>query len=216
MREHQPESHLPPFQLPPSRITGLILAGGQGSRMGHVDKGLQTLHGQPLYQHVITRLRQQTGTMLINANRNQAQYQSSGCLVLADQIDGFAGPLAGMAVGLQHASTDYVLCVPCDSPFLPLDLAEQLGAALLAQSADLAMAMTREDGKIQSQPVFCLLKRTLLPDLLDFLQRGGRKINGWFEQFTVARVIFDDASAFRNLNTLPELEQAEAEIALKL
>lgn len=199
--------------LPVEQITGLLLAGGQGSRMGHADKGLQLLHGQPLYQHVINRLRQQTGPVLINANRNLDAYRASGHPVVADQIDGFAGPLAGMAVGLQHAPTEYVLCVPCDSPFLPLDLAPRLSAALLAQNADLAMAMTREDGKLQTQPVFCLLKRTLLPSLLDFLQHGGRKINGWFEQFAVAQVVFEDAEAFRNLNTLPELLQAQADSA---
>ncbi len=193
-------------------ICGMVLAGGQGSRMGHVDKGLQQLHGKPLYQHVVERLQGQTGTILINANRNLDAYRQSGWPVVADQIDGFAGPLAGMAIGLQHASTDYVLCVPCDSPFLPLDLASRLSAALLAQGADLAMAMTYEDGRPQSQPVFCLLPRRLLPSLLDFLQQGGRKINGWFEQFNVAQVMFEDAAAFRNLNTLPELAQAQAEL----
>ena len=140
-------SHPAPPILPILPITGLILAGGRGSRMGLVDKGLQTLHGQSLCQHVLARLAPQVGSVMINANQNLERYQSFGVPVLPDSLDGFAGPLAGMQTGMQHAQTPWLLNVPVDSPFLPPDLASKLFAAATAQNTDIAVAVTLEAGR---------------------------------------------------------------------
>ncbi len=200
-----------------SDITGLILAGGRGTRMGQVDKGLQALHGKPLYEHVLRRLQAQVGQVIINANQNLAQYQSLGVAVWPDQIDGFAGPLAGMAVGLQHCNSPYLLTVPCDSPFLPLDLAPRLSLAIQTEQADIAVAVTQEmrDGQAytQEQNVFCLIKTNVLPHLNHFIASGGRKISAWYADLALAQVMFEDAQAFRNLNTLSELAQAELDLS---
>lgn len=194
--------------LPSPAITGLILAGGRGSRMGLVDKGLQTLHGHTLCQHVLARLAPQVQGIMINANQNLERYRSFGVPVVPDAIDGFAGPLAGMHSGMQHAHTAWLLSVPVDSPFLPPDLAHRLIAAAEAQNTDIAIAITREDGREQVQPVFCLMKTTLLPHLERYLAEGGRKIDAWYRDLPVARVLFADNQAFANLNTLEELQQA--------
>ncbi len=203
----------------PEHITGLILAGGRGTRMGQIDKGLQILRGEPLCLHVLRRLQAQVGQVMINANQNLAHYQNLGLAVWPDQVDGFAGPLAGMAVGLQHCTTPWLLTVPCDSPFLPPDLARRLSQAILAENADLAVAVTREmrDGQayIQEQNVFCLIKTSVLPHLNHFIANGGRKINAWYADLSLAQVMFEDANAFRNLNTLPELAQAELDLSPK-
>jgi len=149
--------------IEPQDITGLILAGGRGSRMGGVDKGLQNFNGMPLALHTLMRLGPQVETVMVNANRNLSAYESFGAAVWPDASADFAGPLSGFLVGLERAETSYVLCVPCDTPRLPLDLAERLGAALVREDADIAMAAapeTKADGTsdIRTQPVFCLMK----------------------------------------------------------
>ncbi|PIT77951.1 molybdenum cofactor guanylyltransferase MobA [Limnohabitans sp. G3-2] len=199
-------------------ITGLILAGGRGSRMGGSDKGLQNFHGLPLALQTLMRLQLQSlplQEVLINANRNLAAYESLGVPVWPDSIDGFAGPLAGFQTGLERCETPLMLTVPCDTPLFPLDLAERLAAALDAQDADLAMAAAPEaDGAVRTQPVFCLLKTELLESLVKFTQGGGRKIDAWTAQHRCAIVPFDWPSdsphAFANANTLAELQQLEA------
>lgn len=200
--------HMTASSPPPLSITGLILAGGRGSRMGLVDKGLQLLQGQTLCQHVLARLAPQVSHMMINANQNLERYQAFGVPVIADAIEGFAGPLAGMHSGMQQAATPYLLTAPVDSPFLPVDLAARLAQALQQQQAEVAVAMTLEDGRQQVQPVFCLMKTALLPHLSAWLAAGGRKIDAWYGDLAVARVLFEDRDAFRNLNTLDELQQA--------
>ena len=199
-------------------ITGLILAGGRGSRMGGVDKGLQNFRGLPLALQTLMRLQLQSlppQEILITANRNLAPYESLGVPVWPDSIDGFAGPLAGFLTGLEHCETPLLLTVPCDSPLLPLDLVERLYKALHEQDADLAMAAAPEaDGTVRPQPVFCLLKTELLESLVKFTQRGGRKIDAWTGQHRCAIVPFDQSSdsanAFANANTLAELQQLES------
>lgn len=203
--------------LPGSDITGLILAGGRGRRMGLVDKGLQSFHKHSLCAEVIQRLQPQVAGVMINANQNLARYRAFGFPVWPDQTSDFAGPLAGMQCGLLHCPTPYLLSVPCDSPFLPADLAVRLSHALLQQNASLAVAVTRDSVRDceQIQPVFCLMSIKLLPDLNAFLAQGGRKIEAWIDHLSnksdtkVVRVLFDDERAFRNLNTLAELQQAE-------
>ena len=194
----------------PNQITGLILAGGRGSRMGHVDKGLQQFRGAPMVLHVIMRLSPQVGTLMINANQNIGAYEGFGLPVWPDQLGGFEGPLAGLQTGLTCCETDYLVTAPCDSPFLPMNLVERLGAALGENDADLAVAVTGgEDEKRQPHPVFCLMKASLLPHLTAYLQSGGRKIDTWYRSLKVAEVHFSDESEFRNINTLEELRLFE-------
>lgn len=190
-------------------ITGLVLAGGRGSRMGGVDKGLQNLNGMPLALHALMRLQPQVGAMLVNANRNLAAYESFGVPVWPDAIPDFAGPLAGFMTGLEHCETPWLLTVPCDTPRFPLDLGRRLADAADAAGADIAMPVTQEDGRPQVQPVFCLLKASLLESLVRFTAAGGRKIDRWTAEHRVAEVPFEDAAAFFNANTLAELRQLD-------
>jgi molybdopterin-guanine dinucleotide biosynthesis protein A len=187
-------------------VTGIVLAGGQGSRMGGVDKGLQPFRGKPMVAHVIERLAPQVGEVLVNANRNAEAYASFGHRVIADEIEGFAGPLAGFERGLAHAAGELVVTVPCDSPFLPFDLVARLRAALEGAGAELAVAKTGE----QAHPVFSLMRRAVLPSLQEFLAGGQRKIDRWYAALKVVEVPFDDeADAFLNINTRDELAGLE-------
>jgi len=204
--------------IEPQDITGLILAGGRGSRMGGVDKGLQNFNGIPLALHTLMRLGPQVQSVMVNANRNLSAYESFGASVWPDASADFAGPLSGFMVGLERAETPFVLTVPCDTPRLPLDLAERLAAALVRDSADIAMAAAPETNahgvtELRTQPVFCLLKIELLESLVKFTQAGGRKIDAWTAQHHTVIVAFDTSSddphAFANVNTLQELQALE-------
>lgn len=206
--------------IDPQDITGLILAGGRGSRMGGVDKGLQTFNGMPLALHTLTRLQMGGGVghVMINANRNLAAYESFGASVWPDGLADYAGPLAGFLTGLERCETPYLVTVPCDTPLLPLDLVPRLAQALQAQDADIAMAAAPEiskDGSVQvrTQPVFCLLRVDLLEDLMQFTQGGGRKIDAWTALHKTVVVPFDlpgdSPQAFFNANTLAELRHLE-------
>ncbi len=187
-------------------ITGLVLAGGRGSRMGNVDKGLQPFRGSTMAQHVIDRLVPQVGSVMVNANRNLEAWLELAAPVWADETPGFAGPLAGLEAGLRHCTTPWLLAVPCDSPFLPQDLAVRLAAAAEDADADLAFAVTQEPGmRTQAHPVFCLVKASRLPVLSQYIAEGGRRMDGWYKELKAVEVLFDDADAFRNINTLEEL-----------
>ena len=189
-----------------SQISGVILAGGKGRRMGEVDKGLQAFRGRALVEWAITRLKPQVAEILINANQNQDRYEAYGYKLISDLVPDYAGPLAGLHSALSSASHDLVLTVPCDSPFLPADLAQRLHTALSGASADVAVACTGD----RTHPVFCLARRALLPHLSDFLQQGGRKIDAWYADLKFVEVAFDDQpDAFANFNTLAELNAAE-------
>lgn len=190
-------------------ISGLILAGGRGTRMGHVDKGLQPFGGTTMVAHVLARLEPQVATVAINANRNLDMYAACGVPVWPDDTHDYAGPLAGLQAGLRRCATTYLLTAPCDSPFLPADLAERLLDGLRAIDADLAVAVTEENGRRQVHPVFCLLKASLEPVLSAYLDGGGRRMDGWYPQIRVTEVLFDDADAFRNINTLDELRELD-------
>ena len=188
-----------------SDFTGIVLAGGQGRRMGGVDKGLVPLDGRPMVARVIERLAPQVGPILVNANQNADAYAALGYPVVPDAVGGFAGPLAGLHAGLSRASTPYVVTVPCDSPFLPPDLVARLAAGLARDRAVLAVARTFD----QPHPVFALVRRDVLPNLSAFLEAGGRKIDAWYASLAVVEVPFDDcADAFRNINTRDELAAA--------
>ena len=188
-------------------ITGVVLAGGQGRRMGGVDKGLVELDGRPLVAWVLERLAPQVGSMLINANQNAERYAAFGHPVVSDAVGGFAGPLAGLHAALAAARTAWVATAPCDSPFLPRDLVARLAAAAAASNATLAVARTFD----QPHPVFALVRVDVAPHLAAFLAAGGRKIDAWYATLAVAEVPFDDeAAAFRNINTAAELAAAHA------
>ncbi|HEX6138144.1 MAG TPA: molybdenum cofactor guanylyltransferase MobA [Casimicrobiaceae bacterium] len=183
-------------------VTGVVLAGGQGRRMGTVDKGLVDLDGRPLVAHVIERLAPQVRTLIINANRNAERYAAFGHPVVADAVGGFAGPLAGLHAGLRASTTPFVVTSPCDSPFLAADLVARLAGAFDAGPTDVAVARTFA----QPHPVFALVDRAVLPHLERFLGDGGRKIDAWYASLRIAEVAFDDeADAFRNINTPAEL-----------
>jgi molybdenum cofactor guanylyltransferase len=195
-------------------VTGVILAGGRGSRMGGVDKGLQNFRGMPMALHTVMRLGPQVGELMINANRNLAAYESFGAPVWPDGISDFAGPLAGFLVGLEQCETAYLVTVPCDTPMFPQDLVERLGEALEREDAEIAMAAAREeDGQVRTQPVFSLMKRELLESLVRFTHGGGRKIDAWTGQHKTVVVPFDrdgdDPAAFFNANTIAELHRLE-------
>lgn len=175
--------------------------------MGGVDKGLKLLQGKPLIAWVLERFASQADEVLINANQNSDQYARFGYRIIPDEIGGFAGPLAGLHRGLTEAAHPLVATVPCDSPFLPLDLVQRLRSALDQQQAQLAVAKTFD----QPHPVFCLCRRDVLGHLNDFLSSGGRKIDAWYSTLKVTEVAFDDeAEAFSNINTLDELQASEA------
>jgi molybdopterin-guanine dinucleotide biosynthesis protein A len=195
--------------LPKDQVTGLVLAGGRGSRMGGVDKGLQLHLGQPLAQHALQRLAPQVGALMVNANRHLEAYAAMGVPVHPDALTDYPGPLAGLAAGLAHCATPYLVSVPCDTPNFPRDLVERLASALVQDKAEIAMAACIEDGTLRTQPVFCLLERRLLPSLTEFLKSGQRKVDRWTALHRLVRVDFDDASAFFNANTLDELQQLQ-------
>jgi len=189
-----------------SLVTGVILAGGQGRRMGGVDKGLKVLHGKPMVAWVLERFAPQVDEVLINANQNLERYAALGHRVIPDEIAGYAGPLAGLHRGLTEAAHALVATVPCDSPFLPRDLVPRLRAALERNEAEIAVAKTGE----QPHPVFCLCRKRVLPGLTDFLAAGGRKIDAWYAKLKVVEVAFNDnPDGFSNINTGEELSAFE-------
>lgn len=196
-------------------ITGLILAGGRGSRMGGMDKGLQTHQGAPLALHALLRLAPQVGQLLINANRNLAAYESMGAPVWPDALPDFPGPLAGFLAGLTHCETPWLVTVPCDTPNFPTDYVARLAQAAAEQGADIAMAATLEPDEAtgelreQVQPVFCLLRAELIGSLSAFTAQGQRKIDRWTAQHRCVNVRFDDADAFFNANTLEDLRRLQ-------
>lgn len=196
------------------RITGLVLAGGRGTRMGGVDKGLQLLHGEPLALHVIKRVAAQTGALVISANRHADQYAGLGApfgaTVVGDTLPDFPGPLAGLLAGLRAAQTEFVLSAPCDTPNLPPDLARRLTEALEANAADIVTVTTRDArGETSMHPVVALVRTSLADDLCTFLEAGERKVRAWYARHKTAEVDFADGRAFYNANTLQELADLE-------
>ncbi|HYD62459.1 MAG TPA: molybdenum cofactor guanylyltransferase MobA [Noviherbaspirillum sp.] len=191
-------------------ITGLLLAGGRGMRMGGVDKGLQEFRGMPMTRHVLERLARQVDKVAINANQNLDVYRSFGYPVLPDHMGEFPGPLAGLHTGLVECDTAYLATAPCDSPFLPMDLVARLKDALDGSRAHVAFAVTGHGEARQSHPVFCLLKASdALPGLVRYLERGGRRMEAWMREQAAVEVNFPDDDAFRNINTLEELKKLE-------
>jgi molybdopterin-guanine dinucleotide biosynthesis protein A len=186
-------------------IHALVLAGGRGSRMGGVDKGLQTLRGEPLVRHALDRLAPQVGPLMISANRHLDAYAAFGVPVWPDEPPDYAGPLAGFIAGLSHCFTPWLVTVPVDTPRFPDDLVARLAAG----AADIAVPVTLEDGRRRRQPAFCLMRTALRGHLAEFVRGGGRKIDDWLSRHAVTEVPFDDAAAFFNANTPDELHRLE-------
>ena len=192
-------------------ITGLILAGGRAQRMGGIDKGLIPFHGKPLIESAIARLKPQVQTIVINANRNITKYAGYGYPVIVDETPDFSGPLAGFSVGLKACKTPYLLTSPCDSPLLPNNLVELLSTEMQRGDFQLVYASSKEaNGKVWTQPVFCLMHANLQDSLANFLLTGDLKIDHWFKELRCSTVIFDDAQVFANVNTPEELKKLEA------
>jgi molybdopterin-guanine dinucleotide biosynthesis protein A len=188
-------------------ITGLILAGGRGSRMGGVDKGLQPYRGRTLAANALERLRPQVAKVMVNANRNLATYRAMGAPVWPDEVSDYPGPLAGMLAGLTHCDTPLMATVPCDTPNFPLDLVARLAHGLQSADADIAVAYTRAGEELFPQPVFCLMKTSLKDALAAFIAAGERKTGFFARRQRNTPVVFADDAEFFNINTLAELEQ---------
>jgi molybdopterin-guanine dinucleotide biosynthesis protein A len=191
-------------------ITGLVLAGGRGSRMGGIDKGLQAHHGVPLAQHALRRLAPQVATTMLSANRNLETYAAMGVPVWSDETADFSGPLAGMLAGLNHCGTEYLATVPCDAPDFPLDLVARLARGLDASQAPIAVAATIEQQAVRPQPVFCLLNVSVGARRAACLARGERKTALWIRQHRNIQVVFEEPKAFLNVNTLLEFERLQS------
>lgn len=187
-------------------ITGVILAGGQARRMHSEDKGLIQLNNKPMIQHVIDKISPQVNSLLINANRNQMEYERFGHPVIADELGGFSGPLAGFSCALNHIDTPFMITMPCDSPFIPEDLVKRMVISMLDNDSDIAVVETNN----RLQPVFCLLKKSLSKSLKEYLEEGERKIDKWFERHNMSIADFSNQSeAFDNINTPEDLNKAE-------
>jgi len=199
-----------------TQMGAVVLAGGRGSRMNGVDKGLQLFQGERLVMHAVQRLQAQTrpvASIAINANRHLNDYRALGLAIWPDAQADFAGPLAGFLAGMTQCPHPYLLTVPCDTPFFPLNLAAQLMQALQSHDADIAMAaVAQDDGVVRRQPVFCLMKVSLKESLQDFLAEGGRKIGAWTALHHTVEVPFDNPLAFSNLNTLEDFQQLETSL----
>jgi molybdopterin-guanine dinucleotide biosynthesis protein A len=190
-----------PQPLPP--VTTVILAGGQGKRMGG-DKGLQILHGKPLISWVLEAVRQESSEILLNANSASEAYVGFGYTVLADQLPDWQGPLAGLHSALLSAKNAYVMTVPCDTPFLPADLLSRMLQRLLPQSAEAAVAIAGG----RRQPTIALYHKSVLPKLLAYLAGGGRKVNDWLDCLRLSEVVFDNVAEFDNINSQEDLALA--------
>ncbi|NKI96112.1 molybdenum cofactor guanylyltransferase MobA [Rhizobacter sp. SG703] len=195
----------------PALITGLVLAGGQGRRMGGVDKGLQAFAGATLAQHALQRLAPQVGRTMLSANRHLDDYRQLGVPVWPDALPAalpeYAGPLAGMLAGLQHCETPLLVSVPCDTPHFPLDLVVRLSDAMTAADAEIAMAVSRDGDSLQPEPTFCLIRVGLANSLREFMQSGQRRVHTWAAQHRLAEAVFDEPGAFANANTLDDLDR---------
>jgi len=187
-------------------ITGIVLAGGRGSRMGGQDKGLVLIDGKPMVGYVIDALASQVGAIIVNANRNASAYAALGSPVVPDGQEGFLGPLAGMLSGMRAADTEFVLTVPCDSPLIRADLAVRLHRQLEREGADVCVA---HDGE-RTHPVIALIRRSLHSSMAAFLEAGERKIDRWYAQHhTVYADFSDDARSLTNINHPEELRAVE-------
>jgi molybdenum cofactor guanylyltransferase len=193
-------------------VTAVILAGGKGTRMDDIDKGLAELASRPLIEYVIDAIKPQVETIILNANRNAEQYSRYGYPVVSDALADYQGPLAGIISAMKHSTTSHIVTLPCDGPFLPGDLVERLISSLTDNNAEIAVA---HDG-VRMQPVYSLIPVTLSNSLGRFLDSGERKVQLWYKQHRVALADFSDCpEAFRNINTSAQLDRLQNEDVLR-
>lgn len=187
------------------QITGIIIAGGLGKRMGSANKGLQLLYGKPMLVHILNCIEPQVGSVMINVNHNIDAYAVFQKPSIQDSFPDYMGPLAGIHAGLMHCKTEYLLSVPCDTPYLPNDLVAQLSLIMNQDNVDMAIACTNENAQIKTHPIICLMKTSVRPHLEKFLQQGGKKVQAWQAELNAKQVVFSDENAFRNINHAEEL-----------
>ena len=174
--------------------------------MGGADKGLVLFNGKPLIEYVIDALEPQVGSLLINANRNHEKYRSYKFDVISDELEDYCGPLAGMACVLNKIDTPYLVTAPCDTPFITDNLVKNLSSSIVHENTEISVAHNGE----RLQPVFCMMKKTLITSINEYLQNGGRKIDQWFEQHSVSIVDFSSNSeCFENFNSKEEILTSE-------
>jgi molybdenum cofactor guanylyltransferase len=188
-----------------SNVTGCVLAGGQGTRLGGEDKGLITLNGKLLSQYSIERLSPQVATIIISANRNKLIYEKLGLPIIQDATTKSYGPLGGFHSALKEANTCYVAFVPCDAPFLPINLIAKLMEPFANKAVEITMAKVQD----KNQPVFAVMRTSLEKSLATFLDSGGRKIRAWYDTRVCVAVNFEDENEFMNINSPSDLQKAE-------
>lgn len=192
--------------LKTDRVSAIVLAGGRARRMGGADKGWLDLAGRPLVARVLDRLAGQAGEVIISANRHLERYAALGWPVVPDPADDFPGPLAGIAAAGREAQGEWLLVVPCDTPFLPEDLAPRMLAEARTQDTRLVRAADHQ----QTHYAIMLFRRELLPDLADYLASGERRVQSWQARHHPADVVFTDPPhAFMNLNSPEDVSRAE-------
>lgn len=188
-----------------AQISGIILAGGQARRMGGVDKGLVEFNGRTMYERISKLLAPQVKEVLVNANRNHDRYQAHGATVVADYLQGYLGPLAGLASGMMAARTTWVITVPCDGPFLNQDYVMRMASEVVE---DTRIVVARDS--VRLQPTYMLVETALVDDLKSFLESGERKIDRWFVKHSYRTCDFSDSpDCFLNINSEQERQQAE-------
>lgn len=185
-------------------ITAIIIAGGKGSRLGGVDKGLMLYQQKPFIEHILQRLQPQLSNISINANRNQQQYSRYGYPVFSDILSDYQGPLAGFVTAMSSINTPYMLTLPCDAPYFPNDLVTRLISTQHQQQSDMVVV---HDGE-RPQFMYALIAVSLYPHLVDFLQQGKRGVGQWYRQHNMALADFSDQpNAFININTEQQYQQ---------
>ncbi len=192
--------------IPREQIAGLVLAGGRATRMGGVDKGLQVFLDEPMVAHVMRRLQPQVGQLMINANRHHDEYAKLGVPVFPDDVEGYAGPLAGIHAGLARCPTEFLATSPCDAPLLPTDLVQRLALALEASGADAALAVSGDGAHRRRHPVFMLARAALANNLAGYIAAGSRKVDGWLGSIRSVEVWFEHEDSFTNVNTPDDLQ----------
>lgn len=188
-------------------ITAVILAGGQGRRMGGQDKGLIEFNGRPLVETLIAELERQSLAIVINANRNLDRYRDLGFPVISDHLQDYQGPLAGFASAMDAVETDFILTLPCDGPLLAEDYAARFIAS--QQQTDAAICVAFDGERLQ--PVHALIKVDLRPSLDQYLDSGDRKIDRWYALHDYVQTDFSDCrEMFRNINTPSDQQTLQA------
>ena len=184
-------------------VTAVVLAGGQGQRMGGQDKGWVMYQGKPMIQHILDRLTPQVDEVIIIANRHLESYAALGVPVFPDYIQGFHGPLIGIATGLEHANFNHVVFVPCDGPFISSELVKSFKDHYERFEKPVIVA---SDGQ-RLQPVVVMLEKKLLRELLIAIEAGERRPDRWYAKVGMAEVCFTPNS-LQNFNTLQQIDES--------